>query len=118
MTIPEFTIKTLIGRTYQDGGVVPGAVAPPTPDLPGEYRIPCPANPAPNAESGSPTGQPLPTPVPADSLTLLIAALHEQTAAINRLASSNEALVQAMAESEDGDPDAEPRTYMDGSPVR
>lgn len=70
------------------------------------------------AESGLPTGQPLPTPVPADSLTLLIAALHEQTAAINRLASSNEALVQAMAEGDDQDPDAEPRVYMDGSPVR
>lgn len=78
----------------------------------------CPANPVPSAESGYPTGQPLPTPVPADSLTLLIAALREQTAAINRLASSNEALVQAMAEGEEQDPDAEPRVYMDGSPVR
>ena len=51
-------------------------------------------------ESGSRTGQPSPTPELADSLTLLIAALHEQTAAINRLAISNEALVQAMAEAE------------------
>lgn len=69
------------------------------------------------AESGSPIGQQSPTPVPVDSLTLLIAALHEQTSAINRLACSNEALVQAMAEA-DGMDDAPSTSYMDGSPVR
>jgi hypothetical protein len=53
-----------------------------------------------------------------DSLTLLIAALHEQTAAINRLAASNEMLVQAMAEGGDMGDDLPPTQYLDGSPVR
>lgn len=67
-------------------------------------------------DSGSPTGSESPRPEPADSLTLLISALHEQTAAINRLASSNEGLIQAMCEAEgmDGAPDS--GTYMDGTP--
>lgn len=65
-----------------------------------------------------PTGLPSPTPVRADSLTLLIAALHEQTAAINRLAASNEMLVQAMAEGGDMGDDLPPTQYLDGSPVR
>jgi hypothetical protein len=68
---------------------------------------------------GSPIGQPLPTPVPVDYLTRLIAALAAQTEAINRLADSNMALVQAMAETEEADdPSAPPVSYMDGSPVR
>lgn len=78
------------------------------------------------AKSGSPIGSESPRPVPADSLTLLISALHEQTAALNRLASSNEALTQTvatlleeMAKGEDeGGPDDEPSTYLDGSRVR
>jgi hypothetical protein len=51
--------------------------------------------------------------------------MQEQTAALNRLASSNESLSQAvsslieeMANAEEQDPDAEPRTYLDGSKVR
>lgn len=55
----------------------------------------------------------------------IIAALQEQTAALNRLASSNESLSQAvsslideMANAEEHDFDAEPRTYLDGSKVR
>lgn len=75
---------------------------------------------APDAEpanSGLPTTQPSHGLVPADSLTLLIAALHEQTAAINRLAQSNEMLVHAMAEG-DGMDDPAPTTYMDGSRIR
>lgn len=55
----------------------------------------------------------------------IIAALQEQTAALNRLASSNESLSQAvsslideMANAEPEDSDAEPRTYLDGSRVR
>lgn len=68
------------------------------------------------ADSGSPTSQPSPGPVHADSLTLLISALHEQTAAINRLAASNEALVQAMCEAEGMDDPPDAGTYMDGTP--
>jgi len=46
----------------------------------------------------------------------LIEAIRQQTDAINRLASSNSALVQAMAEAEGmDDEDREPPTYLDGS---
>ncbi len=49
-------------------------------------------------------------------LAELIEAIRQQTDAINRLASSNAALVQAMAESEVMDEeDREPTTYLDGS---
>jgi hypothetical protein len=51
------------------------------------------------------------------SLDALIAALHQQTQAINRLASSNEALIRAMAEA-DPDEDDLPEAYLDGSPRR
>jgi hypothetical protein len=70
-------------------------------------------------KSGSSTGSALPAPAPADSLILLIAALHEQTAAISRMAQSNEALAQAivlaMAE-EQGMDETPSGTYMDGTP--
>jgi len=86
---------------------------------------PCPANPVPSAESGSLTGQPSHGPAPVDYLTPLIAALQDQTAALNRLASSNESLSQAvqslideMASADEQDSDAEPGTYLDGSKVR
>lgn len=46
----------------------------------------------------------------------LIEAIRHQTDAINRLASSNAALVQAMAEAEGmDDEDRQPPTYLDGS---
>jgi hypothetical protein len=45
----------------------------------------------------------------------LISVLYEQSQAIQALASSNMALVRAIAES-DGDTDGEPMTYMDGTP--
>lgn len=45
----------------------------------------------------------------------LIEAIRQQTDAINRLASSNAALVQAMAEAEEMDgEDREQATYLDG----
>lgn len=78
----------------------------------------CPANPVPSAESGLPSGLLSHGQELAAYLTPLLQALSEQTAAINRLAQSNEMLVQAMAEGDEQDPDAEPRVYMDGSPVR
>ncbi len=77
------------------------------------------------AESGSPSGQGSHGPVPVDYLIPLIAALQDQTAALNRLASSNESLSQAvqslideMANADEHDSDAEPSTYLDGSRVR
>lgn len=66
----------------------------------------CPASPASNVGSLSPTTGLLPRLVPLDCLTPLIDALSAQTEAINRLAQSNEALVKAMIESE-GQDDAE-----------
>lgn len=123
----------------------------------------CPADPAPSAESGLPTGQPSVGPEPEGFLILrvkgvlsqtmyeqareslapigkkmnlqvmvvdegsevdvrynhdpLVAAIRDQITAINRLAESNQALVQAIAEG-DGMDDMAPTTYMDGSPVR
>ena len=49
-------------------------------------------------------------------LAELIEAIRQQTDAINRLAKSNAALVEAMAEAEGmDDEDREPTTYLDGS---
>lgn len=52
----------------------------------------------------------------------LIVALQEQTQAINALAQSNRELVAViadlLAEDVEQDPDAQPSTYMDGSPRR
>jgi hypothetical protein len=56
----------------------------------------CPVPPALNARSESPTGLQSPGPAPEASLTHLVAALVEQTEAINRLAASNEAMTQAI----------------------
>jgi len=51
--------------------------------------------------------------------TALIAALGAQVEAINRLAASNEALVQAMAEAGDeGDEPQDQGTYLDGTKRR
>lgn len=61
-------------------------------------------NPADAAENGPDTGSPSHTPGLEGSLIRLVLALVEQSAAINRLAKSNEALVRAMAEDGD-DPD-------------
>lgn len=78
----------------------------------------CHANPVPSAANGLSSGALSLGPEPAAFLIPLLQALSEQTAAINRLAQSNEMLVQAMAEGDEQGPDAEPRVYMDGSPVR
>jgi len=50
-----------------------------------------------------------------DQLAQLLEAIRQQTAAINRMAESNMALVAAMAEAEGLDDDQEPTTYLDGS---
>lgn len=51
-------------------------------------------------------------------MSQLIQQLQAQTDSINRLAASNEALIQAMVEMDqaEADPDAESETYMDGTP--
>jgi hypothetical protein len=77
----------------------------------------CPANPVPSVEGGSPSGQPSPGPALADYLIPLISAMLAQTEAINRLASSNEALVRAMAEADGSGPeDAGAPMYLSGRP--
>jgi|25_taG_2_1085351.scaffolds.fasta_scaffold16373_2 DNA-directed RNA polymerase sigma subunit (sigma70/sigma32) len=54
-----------------------------------------------------------------DQLAQLLEAIRQQTAAINRMAESNMALVAAMAESEGMiDEDAQPGSYLDGTPCR
>jgi hypothetical protein len=50
-------------------------------------------------------------------LQTLCTAMLAQTEAINRLAASNEALVQAMSEAEDEE-EGQQGSYMDGSPRR
>lgn len=53
----------------------------------------------------------------ADFQIRLISAMLAQTEAINRLASSNEALVRAMAEAEGADPeDMDAPMYLSGRP--
>jgi hypothetical protein len=124
-----------LGSAYPSGGIVPGSQAPRTPDLPGEHRIPCPADPALNVESGSHAGPQSPGPGQEASPTrqekgigdfqvqllstmlALVQEMRQQTAAANRLAQSNEMLVRAMAEGEDMD-DIAPATYLDGRPIR
>ena len=58
-----------------------------------------------------------PDPIPA-ALERLIDALHQQAAAIDRLAESSQMLVEAMAAAEDCEPDEVEGFYMDGSPIR
>lgn len=85
----------------------------------------CPADPVLSDASGLQSGRLSLGPEPAAFLIPLLQAMSEQTAALNRLASSNESLSQAvsnlideMANADGQDPDAEPTTYLDGSRVR
>lgn len=77
------------------------------------------------AESGSASGAPLPGQEPAAFLIPLLQALSAQTAAMSRLAASNEGLSQAvlsmieeMTKADAQDDEEEPTTYLDGSRVR
>lgn len=73
-----------------------------------------------NEESAGPkpsesqlSGQP---PSLLEALSVLTRAMQEQTESINRLAASNEALVEAIADDYLGVDDLSPR-HLDGSPV-
>lgn len=48
-------------------------------------------------------------------LAQILSQLQQQTAAINAMTQSNMQLIEALSQDEI-DPDAEPTTYMDGSP--
>ncbi|WP_444757147.1 hypothetical protein [Pseudomonas sp. A014] len=42
----------------------------------------------------------------------------KQTGLLETIASQNLALIEALADGDDADPDAQPLTYLDGSPCR
>jgi len=91
--------------------------------------MPCPVDPVPSVESGSPTGLPSHGQGPAaspirqekglgDFQVRLLAALTAQTHAMLALTSRLDMLITAMSEDEAMDEDLPPTQYLDGSPVR
>nr|WP_176739296.1 hypothetical protein [Pseudomonas sp. NBRC 111126] len=48
----------------------------------------------------------------------LLAEQQKQTALLEQIATQNLALIETLAEGEGADPDAQPSTYLDGSPCR
>ncbi|MFW7263759.1 MULTISPECIES: hypothetical protein [Pseudomonas] len=52
------------------------------------------------------------------SVSELLAEQQKQTALLEQIATQNLALIEALAEGEGADPDAQPSTYLDGSPCR
>ncbi len=48
----------------------------------------------------------------------MLAELKKQTALLERMEKQQGLLIQALADDQGEDPDAEPATYMDGSPCR
>lgn len=51
-------------------------------------------------------------------LTDLLAEQQKQTALLEQIATGQLALIEALADDEGEDPDAPPRTYLDGTPCR
>ncbi len=52
------------------------------------------------------------------SVSDLLAEQQKQTALLEQIATQNLALIEALADGDDVDPDAEPETYLDGTPCR
>lgn len=52
------------------------------------------------------------------SVSDLLAEQQKQTALLEQIATQNLALIEALADGEGADPDAEPDTYLDGTPCR
>lgn len=52
------------------------------------------------------------------SVSDLLAEQQKQTALLEQIATQNLALIEALADGADPDPDAQPSTYLDGSPCR
>lgn len=52
------------------------------------------------------------------SVSDLLAEQQKQTALLEQIATQNLALIEALADGADVDPDAEPQNYLDGSPCR
>jgi len=51
-------------------------------------------------------------------LTQVLTEQKQQTAILSRMAEQQLLLIQALADEGEGDPDALPSTYMDGTPCR
>ncbi|VVP33688.1 hypothetical protein [Pseudomonas fluorescens] len=51
-------------------------------------------------------------------LAEILSEQKKQTTILERMAEQQSLLIQAMAEDEPEDPDAQPLTYMDGTPCR
>lgn len=51
-------------------------------------------------------------------LEQVLAEQKKQTGLLEQIATQGMALIEALADEGDADPDAEPRTYLDGSPCR
>ncbi|KPB64261.1 Uncharacterized protein AC510_3492 [Pseudomonas amygdali pv. myricae] len=50
-------------------------------------------------------------------LSLILAEQVKQTQLLQRMAEQQMLLINALSEEEQDDPDAEPATYMDGTPI-
>nr|WP_177332425.1 hypothetical protein [Pseudomonas sp. NBRC 111130] len=51
------------------------------------------------------------------SVSDLLAEQRKQTALLEQIATQNLALIEALADGDDVDPDAQPLTYLSGAPV-
>ncbi|MCO5364795.1 hypothetical protein [Pseudomonas alliivorans] len=51
-------------------------------------------------------------------LSLILAEQLKQTQLLQRMAEQQTLLIDALSEEEPEDPDAQPRTYLDGTPCR
>lgn len=51
-------------------------------------------------------------------LEQMLAEQQKQTGLLEQIATQNQALIEALADGDDMDPDSEPQTYLDGTPCR
>ncbi|MFG0496897.1 hypothetical protein ACF8MH_06115 [Pseudomonas sp. YQ_13] len=51
-------------------------------------------------------------------LERILAEQQKQTSLLEQIATQNLALIEALADDQDADPDDEQRTYLDGTPCR
>lgn len=54
----------------------------------------------------------------ASLLEQMLVEQKKQTSLLEQIATQNLALIEALADSDGADPDAQPSTYLDGSPCR
>lgn len=51
-------------------------------------------------------------------LRQIVEQQQKQTSLLEQIATQNLALIEALADGHDADPEAEPRSYLDGTPCR